>query len=695
MVYRPKIDDKLCFVLMPFGHPYDSYYHKIIKPAATQAGLVALRSDEIRSTNAIVNDIWQHLWRARVIVSDVSNRNPNVNYELGLCDALGLPTIIITGKIEDVPFDYKHKRCILYHREEAGCDEKLREDLVSTMQAVLAETSYEDHLKWPYDTQALKESALGGALLASADSRAIVIRGANLVRHSIASAFGPRGSSVSLPRTFAGAMQVDRGSQIAAGIRSLNPLEQMGMEQIRITASSVYDLAGDCSKLAGILAAGFMTKGQELIEKGFHPRDVVESLKGAIEKVANHLTHGVRPADESGALIGVATTAASGDTRIGALVVEAMKRAGRNGIVTIETSDTASTTLEVVEGTVLDQGWLSEYFVTNPETLECVLENCAILLHQRPISSMKDLLPLLELVAKSDTSLLVVAGDVEGEALSTMIVNKIRGTLRCVAVKAPGHGDRRKAIMEDIAVLTGAKLFSEDIGVPLTNIRLGDLGKADKVIVSKHETTISGGAGASEDLENRVRSVRAQIEIALSATEREKLQERLAKLVGSLAVLKAGGLSEAEVAQERYRLESAMHSARSGLENGWVVGGGIALLRAGASLKLVGTSTELAKEANQAVASVLEEPVTQLVENSRSSPSEVLAEILRSESQDWGFDARSCRVADLVASGILDAAKPVEMALRMAMSQAASVLQTGSWGLDIPSVSHQKPDQQA
>jgi len=692
MVYRPKIDEKLCFVLMPFGPPFDSYYHKIIKPAASQAGLAALRSDEIRSTNAIVNDIWQHLWRARLIVADVSNRNPNVNYELGLCDALGIPTIIITGKIEDVPFDYKHKRCILYHREEAGCDEKLRDDLVSTMQVVLAETNREDHLKWPYDTQAFKESAFGGALLASADSRVIVIRGANLVRNAVASAFGPKGSSVSLSRTFSGSMQVDRGSQIAAGIKSLNPLEQLGIDEIRIAASTVYDNAGDCSKLTAILSAGLMTRGQELIEKGFHPRDIVETLKNSVENVAKHVARNIRPADAR-ALAAVATTAASGDARVGGLVVEALKRAGRNGIVTIETGDTASTTLEVVEGTVFDRGWLSEYFVTNPETLECVLESCAILLHQRPISSMKDLLPLLELVAKSDTSLLVVAGDVEGEALSTLTVNKIKGTLRCVAVKAPGHGDSRKAIMEDIAVLTGAKFFSEDIGVPLANIRLEDLGKAEKVVVGKHETTILGGAGSSEDIENRARSVRIQIEIAGTALEREKLQERLAKLVGSLAVLKAGGLSEAEIVGERYRLESAMHSTRSAIEHGWVVGGGIALLRAGLAAKRSETGKGLAEQAAKALASVLEEPVIQLVESAGKSSSEVLAELSKSNSQDWGFDAKRCELGDLVRLGVLDAAKLLEMSLRTAMSQAASVLQTGTWGLDIPPVSRHKPEQ--
>jgi chaperonin GroEL len=684
MVYRPNIDDKLCFVLMPFGHPFDSYYHKIIKPAAKQVGLASLRSDEIRSTNAIVNDIWKHLWRARVIVSDVSNRNPNVNYELGLCDALGIPTIIITGKIEDVPFDYKHKRCILYHREEAGCDKKLYDDLVATMEAVLAETSYEDHLKWPYNTEALKESALGGALLASADSRVVVIRGANLVRSAVGSAFGPRGSSVSLSRTFGAAMQVDRGAHIAAGVKSLNPLEQMGIDEVRIATTDVYEAAGDCSKLAAILAAGFMSKGQSLIEKGFHPRDVAEGLRSSVESVVRHLTRNTRPAN-SEALIAVATTAASGDARIGALVVEAMKRAGVNGIVTIETADGPATTLEVVEGTVFDQGWLSEYFVTNPETLECVLENCAILLYHRPISSMKDLLPVLELVAKSNTGLLVVAGDVEGEALSTMTVNKIKGTLRCVAVKAPGHADRRKALMEDIAVLTGARFFSEDLGVPLASIRLEDLGKAQKVIVSKHETTILGGAGRNEDVQNRARSVRTQLETVSSALEREKLQERLARLVGSLAVLKAGGLTEAEIAQERYRLESAMHSTRSAIEYGWVVGGGLALFRAGLAARREESSLGLAGEASQAVAAVLEEPITQLIGNNQKSPSEVLAEISTSDSENWGFDVKHNQVSDLVAALVLDAAKPLEMSIKVAMSRASSVLQTGTWGLDVPS----------
>jgi chaperonin GroEL (HSP60 family) len=339
-------------------------------------------------------------------------------------------------------------------------------------------------------------------------------------------------------------MQVDRGSQIAAGIKSLNPLEQLGIDEIRIAASTVYDNAGDCSKLTAILSAGLMTRGQELIEKDFHPRDIVETLKNSVENVAKHVARNIRPADAR-TLAAVATTAASGDARVGGLVVEALKRAGRNGIVTIETGDTASTTLEVVEGTVFDRGWLSEYFVT----------------------------------------------------------------------------------------------------------------------------------------------------IAGTALEREKLQERLAKLVGSLAVLKAGGLSEAEIVGERYRLESAMHSTRSAIEHGWVVGGGMALLRAGLAAKRSETGEGLAEQAAKALASVLEEPVIQLVESAGKSSSEVLAELLKSNSQDWGFDAKRCEVGDLVRLGVLDAAKLLEMSLRTAMSQAASVLQTGTWGLDIPPVSRHKPEQ--
>lgn len=690
MVYRPKVDDKLCFVLMPFGQPFDSYYQKIIKPAASDAGLATLRSDEIRGRKARINDIWQHLWAARVVVADVSNRNANVNYELGLCDALGVPTIIIAGKIDDVPFDYKHIRCILYNRAEAGCDEKLRDDLVSTIRAVLAEVTGEDQLKWPYDTSALREPVSGGTLIASADSRGIVIRGANIVRSAVASAFGPYGTSVAISQTFGGTAELYRGVQIARGIKSLNPLEEKGIEKIRDAASTVYDGAGDCSKLVSILAAGFMTKGQELVEKGFHPKDVVGSFGRSVESVVKYVAGSLLQVVGDG-VTAVATTAAGGDSRVGSLVTQAINRAGKDGIVTIEMSDQDSTRLEVVEGTVFDQGYLSEYFVTDTDAMNCVLESCAILLYQGPIQSMQDLLPLLESVAKSDTSLLIVAGNVEGEALSTMTVNKLRGTIRCAAVKAPGHADRRKALMEDIAVLTGARFLSEDLGVPLANVGMGDLGRAEKVVVTRSDTTIIGGAGASKAVQDRIRSVQAQIEYAPNAIDREKLLERLAKLAGRLAVLKVGGLSEADRAQEKYRIESAMHSARSAIEHGGVVGGGIALFRAGVALRAKKIGTELEIQARNAVASILEEPVHQLIENAHRSPTEVLFEIDTSVAPQWGFDAQSCEVRDLLAARVIDAAKPIELSIRVALSHAAAVLQTGKWDLIMPPSAAQRP----
>ena len=667
--------------------PFDSYYQKIIKPAAAETGLATLRSDEIHGTNVIIDDIWQSLWTARVVIADVSGGNPNVNYELGLSDALGVPTIIISGKVEDLPFDYSHKRCIIYDRQEAGCDEKLRINLIRTINAVLAETSDRDHLKWPYDTRSLREAA-GGLLLASEESRSIVIRGANLVRKVIGTAYGPHGSSFALPQSVISSGQVNRGAQIAHGVKSLNPLEANGIEQIRSAASAVYETSGDGSKLVCILAAGFMSRGQELIEKGFHPKEVIERLEYWVRHVRECLALSARELTGTD-LIAVATTAAGGDKRIGELVFQAMKRAGRNGVVTIETTDQAETTLEVSEGIVVDQGYLSDFFVTDTAALECVLENCSILLYEKHITSMKDLLPVLEQAAKTNTSLLVVAGDVEGEALATLTVNKIKGTLRCAAIKAPGVGERRKALLGDIAVLTGGKFLHEELGVPLANTRLEDLGRAEKVVVSKSETTIIGGGGTNEAIDERIRLVRAELDGTFSAFERERLQERLARLAKSLAVLRAGGLSEADRSRERYFLESAMHSARSAIEDGSVAGGGTALLRCGRGLVRKATASELDMEALGAIASVLEEPFIQLVENAHQSSTEMLVETMDSDSPYWGFNANEGKVCDLAEAGVLDALKPIELALRTALAHAKTVLQTGTWDLS------ESPPQQA
>jgi chaperonin GroEL len=696
MVYRPRVDQKLCFVLMPFSQPFDSYYDLIIKPAASDAGLAALRSDEIRGRRAIVKDIWGQIWAARIVVADVTGQNPNVNYELGLCDALGVPTIIITGNIADVPFDYKHRRCIVYNRLDAGWDDQLRKNLAETMLVILAETPDEDELEWPYDTGRLSEPASAGVLVATADFRKVVIQGAMLVRDAIASAFGPRGAAVAISQPFGSTRNLQRGVQIAHGIKSSSPLEEKGIEQIRIAASTIDDMVGDSTKLVSILAAGFMAKGQELIDKGFHPKDVFLSMEQAVGRVSKHLARMARPVTGNG-VFALATTAALGDGRIGNLVNEAIKRAGPNGVITIESTPKVESFLELREGLKFDRGYLSDYFLTNNETFECVLENCLVLAFQGRIQSMRDLLPLLEQVAKSDKSLLIIADDVEGEALSTLTVNKLRGTLRCAAVRAPGEGERRKALMEDIAVITGGTFLNAELGVPLSAVALKDLGKAEKVVVKHDDTTIVGGAGASEAVQDRIRSIQAQISVTSSSFERERLQERLARMAGSVAVLRAGGLSEHEVAQEKYKLQSAMFAARAGIEDGGIVGGGIALLRAGlASLAIRAEPqvvSELETSAAQAVASVLEEPTRQLIENAKKSPTQVLAEILKSNSECWGFNAERCQTEDLLLAGVLDAVKAIDLSLKVAISHAGSVLQTGTWDLSPPPTQLQRPGQ--
>jgi chaperonin GroEL len=690
MVYRPKVDDKLCFVLMPFGHPFDSYYEKIIKPAALDAGLAALRSDEIRGRRAIVRDIWERIWAARVVVADVTRQNPNVNYELGLCDALGVPTMIIAGAIGDVPFDYKHRRCIIYDKEEAGWDDKLRSALTETIRFVLAETPGEDELEWPYDTRELEKEKSVGVLIASADFRRVVIQGANRVRDAIASAFGPHGAAVAISQAFGGTIESHRGAQIARGIKSSNPLEEKGIEQIRNAASSVYDTVGDFTKLVSILGSGFMTRGQDLIDKGFHPKDVLRSFERAVLAASRYVFSIKKPAGGSD-ILSIGTTASGGDRRIGQLVNEAMKRAGKDGVITVETTALSETSLEVHEGMKFDRGYLSDYFVTNPERLECVLENCLILCYQGRIQSMRDLLPLLEQVAKCDKGLLIIADDVEGEALATLTVNKLRGTLRCAAVRAPGEGDRRKAIMEDIAILTGGKFLSAELGMPLTGLRLEDLGKAERVVVTQHDTTIVGGAGSSEALRERIRSIQLQISNAANSFDREKLQERLARVVGAVAVLRAGGVSETDVSRERYKLESAMCSTRAALEGGWIPGGGLALFCASQVLRNEKQAAGLDGEALLAVAAVLEEPIRQLIENAKESPTQVLAEIVKLDSSVFGFNSESCEVEDLVKAGVIDPVEPVDLCLRVALSHAGSVLQTGTWDISPPRAAPSRP----
>ncbi len=638
MVYRPKIDEKLCFVLMPFKPPFDGYYEAVVKPAIRDADLAPLRADEIYGTQPIIQDIWESIWKARVVVADVTGRNPNVNYELGLCHSLGVPTIIITKNFDDVPFDYRHRRCIGYKTDEAGWDGKLRSKLTSTIKAVLSAGSAGE-LSWPYDTTVLGEGVGATALIASGDARKVVIRGAMIARDAIGKAYGPHGEQVAISTSFGGTRSYQRGAQIIQGIKSNNPLEERGIEEVRRACADVSNSAGDCTKLVAVLCAEFMLKGQELIESGLHAKDVIEALDRSLEWALTYIGTQSRPVAGTD-ITQVATTAAAGDKRIGTLVSEALKKAGRYGIVSVATSDKTETELEFSEGIRFSQGYLSEYFVTNSETGESVLEDCVILLHERKISSMKDLLPILEQVAKSGKGLLVIAEDIEGEALATLTVNHVKGTLKCVPVRAPGIGHRRKELLEDIAILTGGKAFTEDLGVPLSNIQFSNLGRAEKVAVNGDSTSIIGGAGSSDSISDRIRGVKNKIDDAPNDNEREKLQERLAMLGGRVVTLRAGGFTEADVNIERYKLESALHAVHSAIEGGWILGGGLCLVRAAAALKQRKSSSEIELSVFSAIAGVLEEPLRQLIINAKSSPTKILTEVEKATTPEVGFNAR-------------------------------------------------------
>lgn len=680
MVYRPKLDQKLCFVLMPFGHPFDTNYHKVIKPAAANAGLEAVRSDEIYSTKPIIQDIWARIWQAKVVIAEVTGKNPNVNYELGLCHALGIPTIIIAKNIDDVPFDYRHRRCIIYRVDDTDWGEKLRSDLSNTIQVVMGDATSSDELGWPYDTSLLKDSNSGSALIATGDSRKSVVRGAAIVRDTIASAFGPLGEGVAVSRPHERSIPSRRGVEIVQAIKSANPLEEKGIEELRGVASNMRGFTGDGTKLAVILAAGLMVKGQELIDQGNHPKAVLDAFQNAVERVLANLLS-LSEVIKGPSLLGIARTAAHGDTRLAGLVVEALKKVGKDGVVGIESANIPESILELREGMRFARGFLSENFITDSSRQECMLEDCLILIHEKKITSMKEMLQILELVAKSGRGLLVIAEDVEGEALATLVLNKMRGVLRCVAVRSPGYADRRRQQLDDIAILTGARVLTAELGRFLATATLDDLGKAKKVIVTKDETSIIDGGGSSADIEERVRAIRNQIDNMPSAIEQMKLQERLAMLVGGIAILKAGGLTAADVANERYKLESAFDSCRTAIEHGYLPGGGIALLRAGISLEDWAASKELEISVKQAIANILESPLRHLVENAKRSPTQIVAEIRKQNSPNLGFNAEADKLQDLVEQGVLDPTKLVEMALKVAFSHARSVLQTGAWDI--------------
>jgi chaperonin GroEL len=512
-------------------------------------------------------------------------------------------------------------------------------------------------------------------------SRQAILRGVNALADAVKVTLGPKGRNVVLDKKFGSPTITKDGVTVAKEIDLKDPLENMGAQMVREVASKTSDTAGDGTTTATVLAQAIYREGAKNVVAGANPMELKRGIEKAVEVIVSEIKKMSRQV--SGNMVAqVGTISANGDATIGKIIAEAMDKVGKDGVITVEEAKTLDTSLDVVEGMQFDRGYLSPYFVTDAERMEVVLENPVILIHEKKISSMKDLLPVLEQVARLGRPLLIVAEDVEGEALATLVVNKLRGTLQAAAVKAPGFGDRRKAMLEDIATLTGGRAITEDLGIKLENIKLEDLGKAKKVVIDKDNTTIVEGAGNTQAIEGRVKQIRAQIEDTTSDYDREKLQERLAKLVGGVAVIKVGAATETEMKEKKARVEDAMHATKAAVEEGIVAGGGVALIRGGKALdglKLEGDQ----KVGLDIIRRAIEEPMRHIAGNAGAEGSIVVAKV-KELKQDEGFNAASENYEDLVKAGVIDPAKVVRNALQNASSIASLLLTTEALVSEIP-----------
>jgi chaperonin GroEL len=519
-------------------------------------------------------------------------------------------------------------------------------------------------------------------IIYSENSRQAILRGVNQLADAVKVTLGPKGRNVILEKKFGGPNITKDGVTVAKEIELKDPLENMGAQMVREVASKTSDVAGDGTTTATILAQSIFREGVKAVAAGANPM----ALKRGIEKAVEVATEEVKKLSKpvSGDMIAqVGTISANSDATIGGIIAEAMKKVGKDGVITVEESKTMNTELDTVEGMQFDRGYLSPYFVTDPDRMEAVLEDPYILIHEKKISNMKDLLPVLEQIARSGKPLLIIAEEVEGEALATLVVNKLRGTLNACAVKAPGFGDRRKAMLEDIGILTGGKAIMEETGIKLEGVRLEDLGRAKRVTVDKDNTTLVDGAGSQKAIEGRIKQLRSQIEETTSDYDREKLQERLAKLAGGVAVIKVGAATETEMKEKKARVEDALHATRAAVEEGIVPGGGVALLRAAEALK----SLKVAGEEQVGVDIVrraCEEPLRQIVVNSGTEGAIVVGKVRESNNQNFGFNAATDTYEDLVQAGVIDPTKVTRTALQNAASIASLMLTTEAMIAEIP-----------
>ena len=505
-------------------------------------------------------------------------------------------------------------------------------------------------------------------------ARTLILNGVNALADAVKVTLGPKGRNVVLEKSFGSPTVTKDGVTVAKEIELENKFENMGAQMVREVASKTSDVAGDGTTTATVLAQAIFREGSKLVAAGHNPMEIKRGIDKAVESVVEELKKMAKATKDPTEIAQVGTVSANGDETIGKLLSEAMEKVGKEGVITVEEAKSAETTLEVVEGMQFDRGYLSPYFVTDPERMEASLEDCYLLISEKKISNMKDLLPVLEAIARQQKPLLIIAEDVEGEALATLVVNKLRGTLACCAVKAPGFGDRRKEMLKDIAVLTGGQVIAEELGLKLENVTISDLGQAKRVKIDKDNTTIVDGAGKKDKIKGRQQEIRQQIENTTSDYDREKLQERLAKLVGGVAVIKVGAATETEMKEKKARVEDALHATRAAVEEGIVPGGGVALLRAQKALDSLKVSDEQAVGV-RIIRRALEEPLRQIVANAGEEGSIVVQKV-RDGKGNFGFNAASSQYTDLVADGVIDPVKVVRSALQNASSVAGLMLTT-------------------
>ena len=659
---------------MPFGGRFDEYYQLVIKPAIETTTLRPRRADEIYGTNPIISDIWRGIWTARLIVADVTTKNPNVNYELGLAHALGVPTILITQRMEDVPFDYRHRRCIPYDVAGAKWQDELQNRLVKTIEVVLGGESGESHLPWPYDARPLTP---GGVAIDHVDPRQLLLQGAGHARTLIARAYGPHGSMVAVPLSSGETVPRNQGLAIIEHMRATVPMEQVAVERARQVAELVTSAVGDGSKTAILLFEALLRAGLEAINGPHLPTDVVRGMSRAVQQVLAEIDGDSQPLSRE-AIPKVISTACR-EPLLTDVVGEAFARAGSDGIVAITSGLGNTTQLRVSSGMQIDRGYVSEKFVNQPSGQNCSFEDCLVLITDHRINQIPEILPVLNQVAALKKPLLVVSDELGDEVLQTLLVNNLRGTLPCVAIRCPGSAESRTNLLQDLAIFTGGRAVTRDLGTAVGRIAAQDLGQAGRVTVDRDRTTIAGGKGDKIAVQYHIERLRTTMATSKDPYEKEKLHLRLTNIAGQIATIHIARPTPSELEDAKYRAQAGMHSAKTAIERGYVVGGGAMLFRGAERVRLAKSLSEADRCGVVAVATALEAPLRVLAQKAELDVDATIEGVRARVGTFVGLNAATGVVEDLAVAGVLDSASMLHAALEIAFSQAKTLLLTDSW----------------